>query len=412
MIVIHDWLVEPRERRPPNRWLALGYGAYSSVFLAYMIARHSVIGGFGVPTIPFVDNPAAHAPGLGRFMTAVAVLGKGLLLQMLPVGQSPDYSYDAIPLVAAATEARFLATIVVWSAAGVVAVRYRASLPAFALAVAWYALAILPGSNLLFPVGTLFGERLLYLPSVGVCLVVGLLFSTLWQRYPTRVLRPVVVLAIAGLALGTIRYTQAWSNDLRLFSVAVANVPDSGKAHQKLAEALMDSGRVPEAMEEARRALAISPQYFRAGVLLADAYVKLGRLSEAEREYQSVVSNHRSDEAALYGLGRLRIAQGRQFEAGELWRRVLATNPSHAGSLSDLGTLHYVVGDTAQARDYWERAVQADPSIGSAWYNLGLVYESTGEFERARAAYHAFLEVALPEFEPQIKRARTFLEAK
>ncbi len=60
-------------------------------------------------------------------------------------------------------------------------------------ALAWYGLTIFPGSNLLVPIGTLFGERLLYLPSVGFALVVAALVAR-WLQGPRRS----AALAVAG----------------------------------------------------------------------------------------------------------------------------------------------------------------------------------------------------------------------
>ena len=52
----------------------------------------------------------------------------------------------------------------------------RVSLFALALLV----LPFLPASNLLFPVGFVIAERVLYLPSMGMCLLVALGVNKVW----------------------------------------------------------------------------------------------------------------------------------------------------------------------------------------------------------------------------------------
>jgi len=41
----------------------------------------------------------------------------------------------------------------------------------------------IPASNLLFPVGFVVAERVLYLPSMGYCILIGAVFSWLYEEY-------------------------------------------------------------------------------------------------------------------------------------------------------------------------------------------------------------------------------------
>merc|ERR1719230_776725 len=45
-----------------------------------------------------------------------------------------------------------------------------------------FALSFFPMSNILFPVGTLIAERLLYIPSVGYVIVIVSFFNFLWNK--------------------------------------------------------------------------------------------------------------------------------------------------------------------------------------------------------------------------------------
>ena len=50
------------------------------------------------------------------------------------------------------------------------------------VAIAWVAIAFLPASNLLVPTGQLLAERTLYLPSVGVALLVAWGINVVYAR--------------------------------------------------------------------------------------------------------------------------------------------------------------------------------------------------------------------------------------
>ena len=88
------------------------------------------------------------------------------------------------------------------------------------LALTWYLLSVLPTSNLLVTTGTIFGERLLYLPGVAFCLAVGMGFELATRKY-RRAMIALVGLIVLALSAQTLRYSAAWANDLSLFQWAV-----------------------------------------------------------------------------------------------------------------------------------------------------------------------------------------------
>src|SRR5262249_60436384 len=102
--------------------------------------------------------------------------------------------------------------------------------PAFGLL--FFAAAFLPASNLLFPTGTVFAERLAYLPSAGLCLVLGAAiaggapdFAALSRRRAAALALVAVLFAGRAALRNTI-----WRSDQALFENSVATSPGSAKA--------------------------------------------------------------------------------------------------------------------------------------------------------------------------------------
>lgn len=247
-------------RAPGTRAL---YAAYGATLLLYLLVRIRVTGGLGVPETAFWDNPlVGAAPGI-RLATALAVVGQGVGTLLVPAVLSPDYSYAAIPLAQGLLDPRVLGAVALMAGAVWAAWRLRERAPWVGVAVAWYGLTLLPGSNLLVLVGTIFGDRLLYLPSVAFCIAVGAGLHTLLAGRGRQRGRAValagIVLLVAGLSLRTVQYGAAWSDDVALFSWAVEAVPNSTKAHHKLGEELLRAGRAAEALPYLDRALEIAP---------------------------------------------------------------------------------------------------------------------------------------------------------
>jgi tetratricopeptide (TPR) repeat protein len=398
-----------------RRGRAVGlFAAYVVVTLAFVLARHAVLDTLVFPRVPFDENPVASAPATIRVMTAVAVLGRGLLLMIAPVSLSADYSYAAILPVTSPLDPTFLASAAVLLGLAALAWRSRRAFPLGAFAFLWYGISLFPASNLIVPIGTIFGERLLYLPSVAFALVAG---AGLGAFLASRARRAAVVafaLLLGGYAVRTWDASRAWASDLALFTSTVRSQPDSAKAQRMLGGALMEAGRPAEAAAAFQRAAAIirrpgTPQDRLAPALveLGVAQERLGQFGEAERIYEEVLRSDPRNGDALWRLGVVRWQRGERGAAAAAWRQVVAIDPGHARAWNDLGIVATLEGDPEGALTAWRRATAADPNLASAWYRLGNLLERRGDPAGARQAWTRFLETAhdrFPELREEVAR--------
>ena len=159
-------LVDRRPWREARARTVAIFAAYAVVFALYLLARRAAVGSFGVPLsmIPYAENPLAHEDLATRVLTAIGVLGRGLGLLVFPRALSPDYSYDAIPLIRSPLDPVFLASAAVLAVIAVAAVRAVRGWPALAFCAAWYAIGVFPASNLLVKVGTVLSAEAAALP--------------------------------------------------------------------------------------------------------------------------------------------------------------------------------------------------------------------------------------------------------
>jgi len=411
--------IRPDGASIPNRRRAGLYAAYAVALAGYLFLYLAVTAGVGTPPT-LNDNVTAHTNTAVRVMTAVAVIGKGLALQIAPWGQSPDWSYHAIPLVTSPADTRFLAavaTLVAWLGLGI-ALRRR--MPIVVVGLAWYLGTALPASNVFFPSLAAFGERLLYLPSAGLALVIGAGLATVADRIPR------VPLGLASLGMGaalcvaTLSYSHTWGDDLRLGELAAARVPDSSRAQVMLSSALLGRGETSASLAAAERAVALNPWNASAHWARAQVLQRLGRFEEERQAVRASLARSRgdadvqfrapdeeraralraaletnpSDADALHGLGSLARDAGRLEDAVALWRRAIAANPRHAAALSDLGRMHFLRGQEDFALELCLLAVDADPRAAGAWYTLGELYAARSDSARSRAAFARFSEIA------------------
>lgn len=409
LVVAQDWLLAKDRRgffRSSRR--AMLYASYLAVLALYVLARNRITGGVGIPDTYYMDNPLLAAGLASRMATAVTVIGKGLATLILPLTLSPDYSFNAIPLVESPFDWRFLSTLgaVALIALGLGLRRGRSTV--ILLALAWYLVALFPSSNLLVLVGTIFGERLLYLPGVAFFLTLGLLADRGIRRRPI----PAAVLTVlfaAALSIQTLRYSTAWESDLTLFQWAARSVPESTKAHHKLGEEYLRTGDLGNALRSLQRALNIAPD----NEFAAHTYsrVRQAIINDFLPEGPSPAPSPGaiSDPDILYLLGQVSRERGQMDHARGFWEVALALNPNHAGSLGDLGAMSLMAGDTVSAFDFFLRATRENPDLASAWFGLARIHLARGNSADAVTALRAFLDAAGNRYAEQVNWARAFL---
>ena len=156
------------------------------------MGRHPGRGGRGPGLFQAYNPQAAKLSTGGRLLTSLTVLG--LYWRLLFIPWRPTLERFVEPAEGAAP----LVMLVLAVVALVFAFRIGRRRPLVALGLAWLVLAPIPTLNLI-PLNFLFAERYLYLPAVGVALLVAALLTWLPER--VRSARTVSVVGLGALLL-------------------------------------------------------------------------------------------------------------------------------------------------------------------------------------------------------------------
>jgi len=145
---------------------------------------------------------------------------------------------------------------------------------------------------------------------------------------------------------------------------SLALEPQNAFGHAGLAAVLNFQGKPTEAIQEARRAIELSPNFAGARFGLGVYQMRLGQIGEAKRSFDSVQQ----------------------------------TDPRYrlSGFWVNRGTLHYLEGETEQAVELWERARTMTSLVGPNRIMLTRYYELAGRHEDAQAIVQEMLS-AQPE---------------
>lgn len=97
------------------------------------------------------------------------------------------------------------------------------------------ALPFLPATNLLFYVGFVIAERVLYIPSIGFCILVAAGARTLYIKLRTRGCKVLLLGLCSGLVLlnglRTVQRNKDWSNEENLYKSGINVNPAKGENH-------------------------------------------------------------------------------------------------------------------------------------------------------------------------------------
>ena len=272
-------------------------------------------------------------------------------------------------------------------------------------------------SNVVLPIGTIMAERLLYLPSVGFCMLLGLVCDRLFvlDRRGARTVAMVGIVAVTvGYAARTVMRNRDWRNEFALFSSAARVSPNSAKVHYNLGTLYKDRGLFHQAVAEYERALEIEPGLLVIRYNLGNVYRELGRLDEAIAAYRRILQVRPNMVEVLYNLGMAYKDKGLLDKAADAYRQALAVRPDYADAHNNLGNVYKRMGSLDRAVTEYLEALKIQPDLAEAHYNLGVAYERMGRMEEAVGAYERFVRYARnrPQVEMVRERIRRLREAR
>ena len=201
-----------------------------------------------------------------------------------------DWTMGTVPLVNSLNDPRNLLTLVTMVAIatlGVYGVLERAH-KSVVVSLSFVIFPYLPASNLFFPVGFVVAERVLYLPSMGFCMLVGFgAWKILTQTSCWKPVKPVVILGLAFVLLThssrTLVRNRDWFSDETLFRVSIRDNPSNGKVYNNLGHEMEKRGNYSFAEWLFRRAGEVQPDDVGAFINLGRTLKQQGQFEESEK---------------------------------------------------------------------------------------------------------------------------------
>jgi tetratricopeptide (TPR) repeat protein len=335
--------------------------AYWALLPPYLVARALVLGGFRhLPTdLPF-SAVLYTWPSLVWFWIRQLLWPFDLSgFYSLGTVHQPDLPHFVFPALAS------LAVLgpLLWGAK-----RSRQ----VAVALALLALPLLPLLDIrVFAEDDFAHDRFLYLPSVGLALLVGIAAKRIPEGrgrifgYPTTRVVPAALLGTV-LLLSTASQSLFFADNITFFRHAVAHAPQNKFAKANLASHLAEQGRYEEALQHLEQVRAAHPDYWVAAYNLAYTYYRIGRLADAEAQFLKAIQLNPGDSDQYMYLGLTHLNQNRLGEAERAMRHALALRDDKYGYHFALAMVLKLKGDRDGARAEFQKELALHPENSEA----------------------------------------------
>jgi tetratricopeptide (TPR) repeat protein len=251
-----------------------------AIYIVYR--QHILPWTWDIHSIDWWLNPLVRSTGADRWLIPVAILGRYAALLIFPWRLSPDYSASVfMPHLQWSSPYFYLgiATLLAYGTACVIAFMRRSAPALFALACLGMSY-FLVGNFVL--IGTIFGERLIYLPSAFFLILLAMAM----RQLPPRWLAGLMAVALLLASLRTVTYAARWNDPMRFFQQSLQEQPDNVQLGMVYAMKLYHLGDLAGAQQAINQACQHTPDCWKAWYLSAMVALDRGDRPQALRCYE------------------------------------------------------------------------------------------------------------------------------
>ena len=376
-----------------------------AVFLAI---RFQVIAGQGADLkIPGISNYIVVASGaVSRLASALDMCWRYLAVLVAPYQLVSDMGYPQV-MPATFAEWRPLAGLAAYGGMAAWALWQARQRSFAAFAVLFFLGSFALVSNVFILTYTNYGERLLYLPSLGFTLALAWLLLRIFPAQLSGGKPSMLLMAAAGLILllygaKTVMRNLDWKDNFTLFETDMRVSPNSAmlmhhygvqclyKGYNSAAGVVEDQAMVQKSIELFTKAYEAYPNSQTIGYR-ALAYSKLKMYDQAIADYEKALVHKPDSPTALNSLGFLyRNVRKQPEKAEELYRRAVAADPQFVLARRNFGATLALRGKFKEAIEQWKEGLKYAPDDPVMNQYVGRAYSDMGQPESGKP----FLEKA------------------
>jgi protein O-mannosyl-transferase len=278
------------------------------------------------------------------------------------------YPYNPAPLVLVVGAVLVLAALTAWFA-----LRVRRE-PYLVIGWLWFLGTSVPTIGLIHVGIQSRADRYMYIPSIGLFLMVVWGWHDLIARWPERrqLLAAFGGAALAGCAAATSIQIGYWQNSLTLSQHAIEVTCNNFVAYDSLGRALHDAGHDDQAFLNYAEAVRIAPEFPQSQFNLAVSLRSQGRLIEAAEHFATAARLVPESCETRNALGETWLLLNQPDAAAAEFSKAAQLKPDSADAHRNLGFALARQGNLTNAVPQFAEAVRLNPTNADAHFNLGL----------------------------------------
>lgn len=349
-----------------------------------------------------------------RFATAIMIVGFYIYTFFVPHPLACDYSYSTLEPVAP-YHLGFLASFALCIVGLVFAIRHLKKRNKISFAILWFFITFSIGSNVLFLIGTSFGERLFFTPSLGLCILTVCILahflkkeagvSLMSKLKASPALWGILVLVSVVYSYKTYDRNTDWKNEYDLFSRDIKyngnsthllyymgnHLPSEDRKEDltyqlsKLGynqQQINDSSNkeAARAIEFFQRSLGIYAALPHEGYnQLGKAYFRQGQLDSALKYYTLADSQDSLNSSYTNNMGTVHFQRKRYDSAMYYFRAAHQIDTAKADFCNNIGCIYGEVGRGDSAIYWFQKAMTADSLDVKSLQFLDITYRAMGD---------------------------------
>lgn len=363
----------------------------------YLLIRQSVIGNhLSLDKTSILDNfiVGTNDP-ITRFSSAIMMLGYYLKSFCFPIILSHEMGFNQISL-ASISDWRFLLSAIIHIAMVVYIVKYFKKKDLIAYGLSFYLISISIVSNLIITIGTSYGERLFYVPSLGLIIAFCAILYKFQENIPSASFNnlkpsfkwPIIALAVL-FSLKTIARNNAWHDSYTLYKTDIKYAPNSAKMRYHYAlelgkkandekDAFKQKDWRLKAIQQDSISLAIYPKNNDPLAHKGLMYYHLKDFNKAIENYKKAIALGDLDPKTFSNMGTLYSEMGHNDLAMENYKKAVELDPRFVDARRNLGCLMAIGGNFTEAISQFQEALKYDPNNPNLLFFMGSAYRDSG----------------------------------
>jgi tetratricopeptide (TPR) repeat protein len=227
-------------------------------------------------------------------------------------------------------------------------------------------------------------DHFLYLPLVGVAVIVARGAEAVFRRFPLDCLAGKAVAVglyvwIGFLAVLAVKQTLLWRDPLSVWEATLRVNKDSPAVYNNYGLLILARGQAEKALHMFEKVAELAPGVYRGYLNMGHAYAAMGKYEEAKAMYAKAIKIDPGVTEARLLTARILWRQGKQNEALSFLQQSVRDVPGSAAIQSELGLTYYRLGREDDALDAFSKAIALDRFLPDPYLFKGTILLSRGE---------------------------------